>query len=187
MSGFTDKTSPPAALNQAVSENRRRLLKAAAFGAPMIATLKSGAAAATASARQCITNDAAAPDPQGILTPDDDLTLLDQYIYQEGQQYTVYDGDGVASIYYLVQNKWYNGTGSPIISSPLGTLPVCETDKSGCYDSEVRYFLALWKPDDPSYPTTVTSQCVVPVNSLTDYQALSKSCWASVDPGVVAC
>lgn len=182
MSGSTDKTTSAPAPNQAVSENRRRLLKAAAVGAPMIATLKSGAAAATASARQCIANDATAT-PTGIVEAGD--PLIDQYVYQSGEQYKVYDADGVATVYYFVQGGWYTESGTSI-ASPVESSVACTDDKKSCFESEARYFLALWQPDGTP-PTTVTSQCVVPVKSLDDFQALSQSCWSSVAPGTVRC
>ncbi len=57
-----------------VSRSRRRLVKNAVVAAPVILTLPSGAAAATASAFQCIARDhatAAADPPPGLVsTPD---------------------------------------------------------------------------------------------------------------------
>jgi len=154
----------------------------------MIATLKSGAAAATASARQCIANDANAT-PTGILTPDTPQLSekLDQYVYQSGEQYEVYDADGVATVYYFVQGGWYTESGGSATSPLISGLSQCLSGTTtSCYEVETRYFLALWQPDGTP-PTTVTSQCVVPVKSLDNFQALSQSCWSSVAPGTVIC
>ncbi len=57
-----------------VSRSRRRLVKNAVVAAPVILTLPSGAAAATASAFQCIARDHATadadPPPELVSTPD---------------------------------------------------------------------------------------------------------------------
>ncbi len=74
-----------------VSQSRRRLVKNAVVAAPVILTLPSGAAAATASAFQCIARDQAVADAD---PPPELVSAPDGWVRSETNCTTTTDADG---------------------------------------------------------------------------------------------
>lgn len=154
--------NPQANQVSGVSEQRRRLLRAAATAAPLVATIPNGAAWANASTAQCILDgQPTAPIPPEVeiratgplpaeATPDNFLRV--QGLYQE------WTNGSTPSFYYKIGDTWYAAppdqttpaiaiAGSPA-DPPLNLVLTSETNV---------LLLKYYKPDDEV--TTVTDQC----------------------------
>ena len=90
--------------NQAVSEHRRKLIKASAAVVPAIMTVRSGAAVALACANLCLAKDARrlAEDPPALVLSEQEP--LDEFIYVNGVKVVKANTGGPGStIYYCVE------------------------------------------------------------------------------------
>jgi len=110
-----------------VSRSRRRLVKNAVVAAPVILTLPSGAAAATASAFQCIARDQAVADadpPPELVSAPDGWVRTETLCTKDTQGNLVEDStNGTTTCYKLVRFD-LNGN---IVDAPAGgpVTPSC--------------------------------------------------------------
>jgi len=132
-----------------VSSERRRLLKCAAKAAPLIATLPSGAALATASTSQCLVDNLAATLELPALSPD-------TYLSTGGCKGTVFqnpDGEVVSGEYYKIGScpgagatvsgsEWYDTSGNPLGQGEFVVVA-----------SETTQVIAIYNVDDTDPPT----------------------------------
>lgn len=172
------------AAEPATSENRRRLLKAAASAAPVIATLQSGAALANASTNQCIVASGATDDDAVKIS-----TEPDNWIRRPCLEWEVYDGDGVSTVYLQVDGTWYKFDGGWTEEDPDLTLGDCGDPKKDCKVATTKYCFAMWLPDSDNGegPTDVHVAGTYPVNSnFENFQGLQGSCLCSIDAGFAA-
>ncbi|MCF6354819.1 MAG: hypothetical protein L3J26_06910 [Candidatus Polarisedimenticolaceae bacterium] len=159
-------TPPP---TDQVSKQRRRLLKAAAVSAPVIATLQSGAAFAQASALACIERDAAHNPPGEISDPSSDT-----FVRVAMNKYTYWDGSDTASetdFKYDVDSlhpsgPYYNSDGSSWVI-PSGFAE---------YSSQTVYVLAYYDSNG------ALSGRIFPEVQVGDDQVLTTSCMTSFTP-----
>jgi hypothetical protein len=176
---------------------RRRLLRAAASAAPLIATLPSGAAFATASTYQCISKDKAA-SAGTVPNFDDYKQSLDQW-YRSKAYRVVWTHTSSPDIpTYRFSTDEVNG---PFYLEEGGGLFDLTKYPGYTKGSAVEvYVLRLYVPDNASDPTDVypactnpngagvpngtaspSDQCVFPfTNRQGDVMALTGSCWCSI-------
>jgi hypothetical protein len=183
---------------QAKMASRRRLLKAAAAGAPLIATLPNGAAWATASTAQCIVSSRTA-SPQNVAS--DPPPAGDTFVRQMGREVQVgptgsSDPATFVTVYTISPDNttYYNADGS-VYSS--GGLPSGFQEKTATSKQLLRVFDATSDTGDPAgNPTGIANcgatptppRCIFPVDqvgSSGDNQPIYTSCLCSVTPGLV--
>jgi hypothetical protein len=178
---------------ETVVQSRRRLLKAAAATAPLIATLPNGAAWATASTAQCIiTSRTGAANVVSDPPPDGDT-----FVRQKGREVvvgkedetdtskwkTVYTIKPDDTSYYDSDGKKYN-------------LPGSWEEKASTDKQLLRFFDATSPDDVVNNPTGVENcgdtpippQCIFPVDQVGsggNNQPLATSCLCSVNPTLV--
>lgn len=176
---------------ESVAQGRRRLLKAAATTAPLIATLPNGAAWATASTNQCIID-----SRNGASV--DVVTSGDGFVRQNGQEVkiglktstdpqtykTYYTIDPDDTTYYDVNGNVYALTSDYEVksktdvqllrffdaTSDTGDIANNPTGAANCGD------------------TPIPPQCIYPVDKKAtagNNQALYTSCLCSVNPGLL--
>ena len=165
---------------ESVAQGRRRLLKAAATTAPLIATLPNGAAWASASTAQCIATSKTA-------NPSTVASQADAFVRQAGFQYTITPGN--ITVYSIGATE-----GSPyyLANGTVRDLQTGETISSpGTSVALLRYF----KPNTDSTDvadcaTTPVPNCVYPRIQVAapsaDNQPLYGTCLCSVNPTLVA-
>jgi len=110
MNMSTDKQLRPNGNDEGISEGRRRMLRAAATAAPLVATLPSGAVLANASAFQCLAKDKAATDRGefSFVYAPDGTTLLTVPAQVQTQTKTEDGTETSATVYRFPVND--NGT-----------------------------------------------------------------------------
>ena len=167
---------------EAVSERRRRLLKGAAAGAPVIATLQSGAALANTSAYQCLLEAQSNP-PDTVTTQADGwvrknatrtLWYADDgsgntvWVYTiDGQEFTETDADGDG-----LGDPWtgagYTASGDPTeVNQPVQVLVYYEYPPDGTDATEVGpypKFLATYTPPSGNDTTPITGTCLCSIS-----------------------
>ena len=159
------------AAESAVSEHRRKIIKASAAVVPAIMTIRSGAAAAMNSINQCIEEDARRG---GLLTDTDKLVwgddpinepldALDEWFRVAVWMVQVKVGNADVNLYGLPESgivsdnidhysKWYDETGSTV-DSKNNSSPYTEIVKDKEFDAgKLVYVLAYVDTERPPYP-----------------------------------
>ncbi len=185
---MTDRNHSPETTDQ-VSDRRRRLLKAAAAGAPLIATLQSGAAFAQASARNCIVENAGRDPAKQKGSPDNWVRKeVIRYKFEKPDGSITnwkYDIDGnhaAGGPYYTAGDRNGDGMGNQW-SNARRQWPVAE--------SETRYVLVYYQPTPDSInPTGAVEKGPFPKFLETHGDGLTGlkgSCLCSVNPNEPIC
>lgn len=186
---MTEKHLDPDVEDTAAIQGRRRLLRAAAAIAPLVATLPNGASAANASTAQCIVtsrNPNTPPAPVAA-TPDG-------FVRQFGREVKVgltvsNDPDSYIIVYTIngeTPLKYYRSDGSVWSTG----LPSDYQEKSVEAKALLRYFDAA--ADDTNVencaPISAVPNCIFPVaqpGTARNNQPLFTSCLNSVNPGLL--
>ncbi|MGB5834272.1 MAG: hypothetical protein WBG92_20120 [Thiohalocapsa sp.] len=195
-----------------VVEDRRRLLRAAATAAPLVATLPSGAAWAQASTAQCILD----TQPGGSAYPGYESAVIEANIIRVlaiKQDWIVPPDSTLTTTYYLPDAAAYyeaatdpaDDAGLPVNPFPDDPLPAwvlvpgqdaLEPPYAGLGFGEIVYVLRMYRPDpNASTAETVVNcdgsetgtppLCVWPVRSTNSgFQGMANSCMCSVNPGL---
>jgi hypothetical protein len=173
------------AANRAVSEHRRKLIKASAAVVPAIMTLRSGAVAAATSALGCVERDKTAPAADSVVDAQDTWTrkLATEKTYLNIKINGKPLGGGPET-FLIVDGKYYKWDGfsyvlvnpagekveeavtdRTVVTSPLYVLCYVEFDASGNI-VDITYY-----PDSPGDGgAQVTTSCLCSVNP--DYNLL---------------
>lgn len=196
----SDQSSPRPANPPTMSASRRRLLKAAARSAPLIATLPSGAALANASAFQCLTPlqeaatggapDGALPSPDGYLRVLAELVIFKNAVLniETGRAYRIPFAGGTKLIdmngnLFQIPRNSIEGSSSAVYLLVLyrsrNTDPV--TVDQEC---DLRTVTG-WTPTSPK-------NCVYPIAQVSTVQpggnlGMVASCWCSLSPNDPLC
>ncbi len=99
--------------NQKISQKRRKLLKSAAAGAPVIATLQSGAAFANTSAFQCINDASSSPPTKAVAVPPPD-----QWVRVTVSRYQFTDNTNPANVtdwLYDIDGVYASGSSTGVV------------------------------------------------------------------------
>lgn len=177
-----------------VGETRRRLLRAAVAAVPVIATLRSGAAAAAASTAQCIIGSRTAsqtatdmvawsdPPPDKFLRWNGEEVTLSRRVGIIVTTVTKYTIAPVTDVYYNENGTVFNASGYTVTSRTPKLM--------------LRVFVPTSDSGDPiNNPTSVDNcaagtpppSCIWPVtkrSSAADNTAIFHSCLCSVNPGL---
>ena len=195
------KTNPD---QETVVQSRRRLLKAAAATAPLIATLPNGAAWATASTAQCIINSQTAGAANVVTDPPPAGDTLVRQLGREvivgpkttndSSRLTVYTIDPDDGTYYksdgtlFIDNSWEEKSSTDVqLLRVFTATPISDP-------TSVKNCLGGTSPTTGSNTVTYAVPnpgCIYPASlrSPSDNQPLAMSCLCSVNPtlGGVAC
>lgn len=160
--------------------SRRRMLKAAAVSVPLIASLKSGAAFAVASANMCIVKNSRNQPENPALTPSDTWIqrLVTRYTFRNSDGAVTdakYDIDGIYSDFVPdTINNYYDADGTPWVNR--ADMPV--------NSAESVYVLV---PYQPSLDWMSVEESPFKLDITSPQTALTTSCLCSVDPSNKMC
>ena len=98
------------AVDKAVSEHRRKIIKASAAIVPAIMTIRSGAAVAMTSINYCVERDAALPAATSVVSaPDEMARVYGWQVITEGEMDEETGVEEPSTTYYCVQNDTTEG------------------------------------------------------------------------------
>jgi hypothetical protein len=181
---------------ETVVQSRRRLLKAAAATAPLIATLPNGAAWATASTAQCVTDSREGPLPDGATSHGGDRFVrrggYETWVKEDGKRRSIH----VCGIIGDEPNTYYSYDPPhevlPTITDTGATINRVEQTNRRIEKEFLQFFRAttddagVTNCDGTDGGPAVPPQCIFPyAQGNSGGQPLLGTCLCSVNPGLM--